>query len=112
MPVPKFAQYEAPTIRNVEHQVEQQIDRLEHQVEQQIERRQDAGAGLVVYGADWCGWTQKQKKELASAGMDYKFVDCTKEECPGITGFPTLQVAGEQHPGYKDPAAIKTLLGQ
>ena len=97
MPVPKFDQYEPPTMRHVEHQVN---------------HGQGAASGLVVYGADWCGWTQKQKKELADAGMDYKFVDCTKEECPGITGFPTLQVAGEQHPGYKDTASIKALLGQ
>lgn len=114
MPVPKFDQYE-PT-------VQQHLDRFEDRHEAQIDRHDrahehgrqhvhDDATGLVVYGADWCPWTTKQKEALTEAGIDYTFKDCQKEECPGISGFPTIQVAGQQLPGFKDAAAVKALMG-
>ena len=118
MPVPKFDQYE-PTIRNdqqhldrFEQQRQGQVERHDHAHQHGLEHEHQADTGLVVYGADWCGWTQKQKAELAESGLKHKFVNCEKESCPGITGFPTLEVNGQQHPGFKDTAAIQALLGR
>ena len=68
------------------------------------------GNSIVVYGADWCPWTRRQKTELAEAGIEYQFKDCQAEECPGITGFPTIEVAGQQLPGFKDADSVKALL--
>ena len=33
----------------------------------------------IVYGADWCGWTKKQKKYMEEKGIDYTYVDCAKD---------------------------------
>ena len=109
MPVPKFAQYDAHSIQDLKQEVQQ----LEQRVEQHTH---DAGTGLVVYGADWCGWTQKQKKELAQHNVPHKYVNCAddkdKEQCAGISGFPTLKIGGQHHPGFKDAHVIKGLMGQ
>jgi glutaredoxin len=110
MPVPKFDQYE-PTLGNVQ----QQVQAMEQQVERQIDRLEHhthGSDGIVVYGADWCPWTTKQKDTLSEAGIAYTFKDCQKEECPGISGFPTIEVAGQQLPGFKDADAVRALMGQ
>ena len=49
------------------------------------------GSGWTVYGSNKCGWTRKQTAEMDAKGVKYKFVDCDKEECPGVDGFPTLK---------------------
>ena len=67
---------------------------------------------IKVYGADWCGWTRKQKEELEKNGVNFDYYDCSKdgEKCPsGIQGFPTLEVNGKRTAGYKDPEHLKNL---
>jgi hypothetical protein len=49
------------------------------------------GGGWTVYGSNKCGWTRKQTAEMEAKGVQYKFVDCDKEDCPGVDGFPTLK---------------------
>jgi len=44
----------------------------------------------TVYGNNHCGWTRKQKEMMDTKGIPYKYVDCEVENCPGITGYPTL----------------------
>jgi len=44
----------------------------------------------TVYGNNHCGWTRKQKEMMDSKGIPYKYVDCEVENCPGISGYPTL----------------------
>ena len=66
---------------------------------------------VIVYGADWCPWTTKQKEDLDKAGVAYKFVDCVADQdtCSAehITGFPTIQCAGEKKSGYRPAEVIK-----
>ena len=44
--------------------------------------------GWTVYGTMKCGWTKKQLDYMNQKGMSYEFVDCDKEACQGIEGFP------------------------
>ncbi len=48
-------------------------------------------SGWTVYGSDKCGWTRKQKSDMESKGVQYTFVDCDTQSCPGVSGFPTLK---------------------
>ena len=67
---------------------------------------------IKVYGADWCGWTRKQKKELEENGVPHEYHDCSKEgeNCPsGIQGFPTIEVNGKRTAGYKKPEHLMDL---
>jgi len=50
-----------------------------------------ASGGWTVYGSNHCGWTTKQRKMMDDKGIKYKYVDCEVENCPGISGFPTLK---------------------
>jgi hypothetical protein len=50
-----------------------------------------SSSGWTIYGSKECSWCKKQFEEMDSKGIDYKFVDCQKEECVGIPGFPTLK---------------------
>ena len=73
-----------------------------------------AGGKVRVFGADWCPWTRKQKEALQDANIEFEFIDCAedngKELCVGITGFPTLDIGGNQSAGFKDANQIKSLL--
>ena len=74
-----------------------------------------AGADKVkVYGADWCPWTRKQKEELQGANIEFEFIDCAQDNgqelCVGISGFPTIEIKGEQSAGFKPADAIQSLL--
>jgi hypothetical protein len=48
-------------------------------------------ADWTVYGSMNCGWTVKQLKEMDSKNVSYTFIDCDKQDCPGVKGFPTLK---------------------
>ena len=50
-----------------------------------------SAGGWTVYGSNKCGWTRKQTEEMDAKGVKYTFVDCDKESCPGVSGFPTLK---------------------
>jgi hypothetical protein len=52
-----------------------------------------APGGWTVYGSKACGWTRKQLESMDSKKMDYKFVDCDKEDCGDISSFPTIKSA-------------------
>jgi hypothetical protein len=60
----------------------------------------------IVYGADWCGWTKKQKKYMEDKGIDYTYVDCSKDKgaCPPeVKGFPAIKHCdGTLKPGYQE----------
>ena len=60
----------------------------------------------IVYGADWCGWTKKQKKYMADKGIDYTYVDCAKDKSacpPEVKGFPAIKHCdGTLKPGYQE----------
>jgi len=62
-----------------------------------------AGAEWAVYGTMGCGWTRKQLEDMDSKGIKYNFIDCDKEECPGMTAFPTLKSLknGNMSVGFK-----------
>ena len=60
----------------------------------------------IVYGADWCGWTKKQKKYMEDKGIDYTYVDCAKDKgaCPPeVKGYPAIKHCdGTLKPGYQE----------
>jgi len=63
-------------------------------------------ANFVIYGANWCGWTQKLVEMLG--GFDILkpiYVECTEEQesCgeKGIGGYPTILVKGEEYQGAR-----------
>lgn len=69
-------------------------------------------------GADWCGWTQRQKKELDTAGVEYEYIECTQEGneelCVGVQGFPTLCVGDKDKctAGYQSVDQIQAILNE
>jgi len=62
------------------------------------------GGTWNVYGSMDCGWTKKQIDHLKSKNISHIFVDCTKQSCNGINGFPTLvhSQSGEKIVGYTE----------
>jgi len=62
------------------------------------------GGTWKVYGSMGCGWTKKQLDHLKTKGVNHMFVDCTKQTCNGIDGFPTLvhPQSGEKIVGYTE----------
>jgi len=60
----------------------------------------------IVYGADWCGWTKKQKKYLEDKGIDHTYIDCSKDKdaCPAeVKGYPAIKHCdGTLKPGYQE----------
>jgi glutaredoxin len=58
---------------------------------------------LTVYGADWCGWTKKQRRYLDQKGIPYTYVNCDSQECPSfVSGFPTLVKDGQVMAGFQE----------
>ena len=64
----------------------------------------DLKAGeLTVYGADWCGWTKKQRAYLDEKRIPYTYVNCDSQECPGfVTSFPTILRDGQVSRGFQE----------
>lgn len=58
----------------------------------------------TVYGTMSCGWTRKQIEYMDAKGIGYEFVDCTKNACEGMTGYPVSinNVSGERIEGFKE----------
>jgi hypothetical protein len=57
----------------------------------------------TVYGTNWCGWTRKQLEYMESKKLQHKFVDCEKEKCEGMDGFPvTVTPTGERVVGFRE----------
>ena len=68
---------------------------------------------LTIVGADWCGWTTKQKKDILSSKHSHMFeyVDCSSSEhkdnkmCQDMKGFPAIKNSKNEtcQVGYADP---------
>jgi len=61
-------------------------------------------AEVVIYGSDWCGYTQRTLRELKSLGVDFRYVDVDDdpEAEQRIAGWnngrsirPTLDIGGD-----------------
>lgn len=60
-------------------------------------------ADWTIYGSMSCGWTRKQINHMKENGIPYKFVDCSKNKCEGINGFPTtIHKTGIRLDGYNE----------
>ena len=60
---------------------------------------------FTVYGTDWCGYTTKQRKHLDNkyGANSHTYVNCDKEKCPGVDGFPvTITNSGKKISGFND----------
>ena len=76
-----------------------------------------ANAGMKVYGANWCGWTQKLVVDTLG-GFDNAgdlYVECTEETelCSSeeITGYPTIKVNGEVYKGERTLESLAAATG-
>ena len=54
-------------------------------------KTQSTGKGWTIYGSKNCGWTVKQLQHMKDNQIDHKFIDCDKDDCKGVDGFPTLK---------------------
>ena len=61
------------------------------------------GEGWTVYGTMGCGWTRKQLDYMKNKSIPHVFVDCDKDDCGKMDGFPTLKdPAGNMSTGFKE----------
>ena len=57
----------------------------------------------TIYGSMDCGWTRKQIDHMKKHGIKYTFVDCSKQKCEGVNGFPTtVHKTGVRFEGYNE----------
>jgi len=71
-----------------------------------------AEKGLIIYGANWCGWTKKLAIDTLG-GFDIAgeaYVECTENEelcaSEGIKGYPTIKFNGEPYQGERTLEAL------
>ena len=71
-----------------------------------------AEKGLIIYGANWCGWTKKLAIDTLG-GFDIvgeSYVECTENEelcaSEGIKGYPTIKFNGEPYQGERTLEAL------
>ena len=61
-----------------------------------------SSGGWTVYGTTGCSWTRKQLDHMKSNNIPHTFVDCDKESCGDMSGFPTLKDSnGKITTGFK-----------
>lgn len=57
----------------------------------------------TVYGTNDCEWCRKQLEYMKKTGKQFEFIDCTQNECTGVSGFPTiLHPDGNKSVGYTE----------
>jgi len=60
-----------------------------------IHVRTNVCAGITIYGAPTCTWTQKQRQYFDDKKVPYRFVDFSDGNCPNfVEGFPTIVWTG------------------
>jgi glutaredoxin len=71
--------------------------------------------GVVMYGAEWCGYCKKQKEAFGTSFQYINYVDCDKnrDDCSaaGVQGFPTWSINGQNYPGLQDLGTLKSIAG-
>jgi glutaredoxin len=71
--------------------------------------------GVVMYGAEWCGYCKKQKEAFGTSFQYINYVDCDKfsSDCSaaGVQGFPTWSINGQNYPGLQDLGTLKSIAG-
>ena len=76
-----------------------------------------AEEGVIIYGANWCGWTKKLVVETLG-GFDIAapiYVECTENEelCAqeGIEGYPTIKINGVLYTGERTFEGLSEVTG-
>ena len=71
--------------------------------------------GVKMYGAEWCGHCQNQKKAFGSSFQYVNYVDCDKDRdaCveAGVQGYPTWVIDGQSYPGEQDLSDLAAISG-
>ena len=75
-----------------------------------------AEEGAVMFGAEWCGHCQSQKKLFGEAFENVEYVECTEDQArcssAGIRGFPTWKFKdGSSEPGTQTFATLAKKTG-
>lgn len=70
----------------------------------------------VLYGLRDCGWTQKQRgvvKRSPSLRKHSRYVECSRsKKCKNVHAFPTWEVDGTVHPGFRTARELRRLLSK
>ena len=71
--------------------------------------------GAVLYGADWCPYTNQQIDSFKDGFQYISYVECTEQGTlckeKGITGYPTWIVGETRLVGYRSPTSIASSVG-
>ena len=71
--------------------------------------------GAVLYGADWCPYTQNQIASFKDGFQFLSYVECTEQltVCRenGISAYPTWVIGGSRIQGYRAPTVIGSAAG-
>lgn len=72
--------------------------------------------GVKIYGANWCGWTQRWVSTLGgSKAVSPIYVECTENEnlcnSENIRGYPTTKINGKEYSGPRTIEAIGKEVG-
>ena len=75
-----------------------------------------ASKGVKIYGANWCGWTQRWVDTLGGASaITPIYVECTENEAicssENVTGYPTTKINGESYSDARTVEAIALATG-
>lgn len=68
-----------------------------------------------MYGTDWCGYCQEQKKIFGKSFKYVDYIDCdfNQVECSsaGIKGYPTWIINGDSYSGVQPLERLSQLTG-
>ena len=71
---------------------------------------------VTLYGAHWCGWTQKQRESCRGL-RGVRYVECGRgaAACPAkvraVGGWPVWVVDGALHPGFHPRRTVARWIG-
>lgn len=73
------------------------------------------GKGVVIYGNDWCKYTEEQMKLFGNSaeGLNYVKCDSNTELCnsKGVSITPTWEISGKMVSGYQTIQTLSSLSG-
>ena len=73
------------------------------------------GKSVAMYGAEWCGHCQNQKKMFGEAFQYVNYVDCDKNapacDEAGIRGYPTWIINGQKYEGEQTIEELISIAG-
>ena len=70
---------------------------------------------VKMFGTEWCSHCKNQKALFGNSFQNVDYIDCDKSQqvCAnaGVTGYPTWQIEGQNHPGGQSLQKLASLSG-